>query len=131
MDLDGQRLEGRRAGLTTDCTEPAQIGIHVARYMRAFLRRLERQAMPEAQKKIRFDGTINLGHILTVLTFCGAGAVGWNAMDKRITVLEEARVVQQQIDKRQDDDRNDMKRTVREDMREIIRKVDILVERRS
>lgn len=87
--------------------------------------------MPEPQKKIRFDGTINLGHIITVASFVGAGAVGWNAMDKRVTVLEEARMVQRQIDQRQDDDRADIKRTVREDMKEIIRKVDILVERRQ
>lgn len=85
--------------------------------------------MPEAQKRVRFDGTINLGHILTALTFIGAATVAWNTMDKRVTVLEEARVVQQQIDKRQDDDRAELKRTIREDMREIVRKVDILVER--
>jgi hypothetical protein len=48
-----------------------------------------------------------------------------------VTVLEEARLVQKQIDQRQDDDRADIKRTVREDMKEIIRKVDILVERRG
>jgi hypothetical protein len=87
--------------------------------------------MPDPQKKIRFDGTVNLGHLLTVATFIGAGVVGWNAMDKRVTVLEEARLVQKQIDQRQDDDRADIKRTVREDMKEIIRKVDILVERRQ
>ena len=85
----------------------------------------------DPQRRIRFDGTINLGHVLTMLTFIGAGVIGWNAMDKRITVLEEARMVQQQIDKRQDEDRSEMKKTVREDMKEIIRKVDILVERRN
>lgn len=87
--------------------------------------------MPEPQKKIRFDGTINLGHILTVVTFVAAGVAGWSTMDKRVMVLEEARLVQQQVDKRQDEDRADIKRTVREDMKEIIRKVDILVERRN
>jgi precorrin isomerase len=87
--------------------------------------------MSDPQRRIRFDGTINLGHVLTMVTFIAAGAVGWNAMDKRITVLEEARMVQQQIDKRQDEDRGEMKKTVREDMKEIIRKVDILVERRN
>lgn len=85
----------------------------------------------DPHRRIRFDGTINLGHVLTMVTFIAAGVIGWNAMDKRITVLEEARMVQQQIDKRQDEDRNEMKRTVREDMKEIIRKVDILVERRN
>lgn len=87
--------------------------------------------MLNPQSRIRFDGTINLGHVLTMVTFIAAGVVGWTAMDKRITVLEEARMVQQQIDKRQDEDRTDMKKTVREDMKEIIRKVDILVERRN
>jgi hypothetical protein len=87
--------------------------------------------MPEPQKKIRFDGTINLGHLLTVATFLGAGVVGWNAMDKRVTVLEEARIVQKQIDRRQDEEFNDYKRTIREDMRELLRKIDILVERRA
>jgi hypothetical protein len=87
--------------------------------------------MPEPQKKIRFDGTINLGHLLTVATFLGAGVVGWNAMDKRVTVLEEARIVQKQIDRRQDEEFNDYKRTIREDMRELLRKIDILVERRG
>lgn len=86
--------------------------------------------MPEPQKKIRFDGTINLGHLLTVATFLGAGVVGWNAMDKRVTVLEEARIVQRQIDRRQDEEFTDYKRTIREDMKEILRKVDILLERR-
>jgi signal transduction histidine kinase len=87
--------------------------------------------MPEPQKRIRFDGTINLGHILTVVTFIGAGAVAWNTMDKRVAILEEARLVQKAIDARQDEERADIKRTVREDMKEIIRKVDILVERRG
>jgi hypothetical protein len=87
--------------------------------------------MPEAQKRIRFDGTINLGHILTVVTFIGAGAVAWSGMDKRVAILEEARIVQRQVDTRQDEDRAELKKAVKEDMREIIRKVDILVERRQ
>ena len=86
--------------------------------------------MPDPQKKIRFDGTINLGHLLTVATFLGAGVVGWNAMDKRVVILEEARLVQRQIDRRQDEEFTDYKRTIREDMKEILRKVDILLERR-
>jgi hypothetical protein len=87
--------------------------------------------MPDPQKKIRFDGTINLGHLLTVATFLGAGVVGWNAMDKRVVILEEARLVQRQIDRRQDEDLTDYKRTSREDMRELMRKIDILLERRT
>jgi hypothetical protein len=87
--------------------------------------------MPEPQKKIRFDGTINLGHLITVATFLGAGVVGWNAMDKRVVILEEARLVQRQIDRRQDEDLTDYKRTSREDMRELMRKIDILLERRT
>lgn len=87
--------------------------------------------MHDQQRRIRFDGTINLGHLLTVVTFIGAGVVGWNAMDKRVTVLEEARFMQKQIDQRQDEERAEMKRTMREDIKEIVRKVDILIERRG
>lgn len=85
--------------------------------------------MSDQNKKIRFDGTINLGHLLTVATFIGAGMVGWNAMDKRVTVLEEARFLQKQIDQRQDEDRSEMKKSVREDLRVIADKLDRLIER--
>lgn len=81
------------------------------------------------EKKIRFDGTINLGHILTFIGFLGSGAVAWNAMDKRVVVLEEARVVQALTDRRQDEDRVEMRKQSKEDSKEINAKLDRLIER--
>lgn len=81
------------------------------------------------ERKIRFDSTINLGHILTFIGFIGTGAIAWSTMDKRVVVLEEARVTQQQIDHRQEEMINDNKRTVREDLKEISQKLDRLIEK--
>ncbi|WP_288077873.1 hypothetical protein [Pseudomonas sp.] len=47
---------------------------------------------------VRFDPTVNLGHILTFLGFLLAGVAGWSTLDKRIVVLEEGRKLQAQID---------------------------------
>ena len=51
---------------------------------------------------IRFDPTINLGHLLTFAGFVVAIFVSWANLDKRIVVLEESRETQHQIDKAQD-----------------------------
>jgi hypothetical protein len=87
-----------------------------------------RQQYPN-ERKIRFDSTINLGHILTFIGFIGTGAIAWSTMDKRVVVLEEARVTQQQIDHRQEESVNEQKRTVREDLKEISQKLDRLIEK--
>jgi hypothetical protein len=73
---------------------------------------------------MRFDPTVNLGHILTFAGFMVSGFVAYGVMDKRVTVLEEARIAQSAIDRKQDEDRADMKRTNREDFKEINGKLD-------
>lgn len=40
-------------------------------------------------KKLNFDPTVNLGHVLTFLSFMAVGAAGYNTIDKRVTLLEE------------------------------------------
>lgn len=58
--------------------------------------------MPEPLKQIRFDATINLGHILTFLGFILTIFIGWQNLDKRVVILEESRHTQVQRDKHQD-----------------------------
>lgn len=53
-------------------------------------------------RKVRFDATINLGHIITFVGFLLAGFGAWSTLDKRIVVLEEGRNTQVQIDRNQD-----------------------------
>ena len=57
-----------------------------------------RQQMMEPDKKgIKFDSTINLGHILTFLGFMVAGLTAWTTLDKRVVVLEENKKSQAQM----------------------------------
>lgn len=57
-----------------------------------------RQQMMEPDKKgIKFDSTINLGHILTFLGFMIAGLTAWTTLDKRVVVLEESKKSQAQM----------------------------------
>jgi hypothetical protein len=76
---------------------------------------------------MRFDPTINLGHVLTFAGFMVTGFAAYGVVDKRVAVLEEARVSQVQIDRRQDDVTAEMKRTNREDFRDINMKLDQLL----
>lgn len=59
--------------------------------------------MPEQrQHKVRFDPTVNLGHVLTFIGFILAGFGAWTTLDKRIVVLEENRRTQALVDENQD-----------------------------
>lgn len=59
-------------------------------------------AEPIDRKRLHFDPTINLGHILTFIGFLVAGFVAYATVDKRLTVVEEARKFQSQVDAAQD-----------------------------
>lgn len=37
---------------------------------------------------IKFDTTINLGHVISLITFLGAAVVAWSTLDKRVVELE-------------------------------------------
>lgn len=59
--------------------------------------------MPDAKpNKIVFDRSINLGHVLTAVSFLAVAAVQWNILDKRVVVLEEFRSMQRERDAAQD-----------------------------
>lgn len=76
---------------------------------------------------MRFDPTINLGHVLTFAGFMVTGFAAYGVVDKRVAVLEEARISQVQVDRRQDDGTSEMKRTNREDFKDINYKLDRLL----
>ena len=68
---------------------------------------------------VRFDRTINLGHILTFLGFIGTMLVGYNAMDKRLTIIEEVQRQQPSRDRAQDDQRREMADDLKQSTAEI------------
>lgn len=84
----------------------------------------------EPEKRVKFDATINLGHVLTFFGFIVTGVAMWQTMDKRVVMLEEARTVQLATDHRQDAELVDNKKTVREDLKDISAKLDRLIERK-
>ena len=51
---------------------------------------------------VKFDPTVNLGHILTFVGFMVAIFTAWTTLDKRVTVIEERATFQSQIDRAQD-----------------------------
>ena len=55
-----------------------------------------------SRRGIKFDPTINLGHILTFVALLLAGFGAWSALDKRVTIIEESRYAQKMLDSNQD-----------------------------
>ncbi len=53
-------------------------------------------------KGVRFDATINLGHILTFIGFMATGAGAYMTLDKRVAVLETQSAYQKERDLQQD-----------------------------
>ena len=78
----------------------------------------------DRQRGLRFDPTINAGHLLTFLGFIVAGFVGWTTLDKRVVVLEEQRKTQEARDTGQDARSADKFIEIKDTMNEIKRAVE-------
>lgn len=76
---------------------------------------------------MRFDPTFNPGHILTAIALAVGGFGAYGMLDKRIAVQEANQTAQVATDRRQDETIADMKRTTREDLKEINSKLDRLL----
>ena len=74
--------------------------------------------------KIRFDRTINLGHVLTIVSFTVVTLMQWNVMDKRVAVLEEARQAQKERDATQDMVARDKFQEIKEVLNDLRRSVE-------
>lgn len=78
----------------------------------------------EAKRGLRFDPTVNAGHLLTFAGFILAGFVGWTTLDKRVVVLEEQRKAQEIRDVGQDARSADKFTEIKDTMNEIKRGVE-------
>ena len=83
------------------------------------------QDEPQPKSGIKFDATINLGHILTFVGFLAAGFGAWSTLDKRLTVIEEHRYLQKQVDLSQDNRATEAAQA----MRDVLTRLDKQVER--
>jgi len=57
---------------------------------------------PHNRRGLTFDPTINAGHLLTFFGMAIALFIGWSSLDKRVIVLEEAKIYQRERDTQQD-----------------------------
>ena len=73
----------------------------------------------ESRKGIKFDSTINLGHMITFIGFLITIMVTWSTLDKRVVVLEESRKAQELRDSGQDQRNADQMSGIRETLVEI------------
>ena len=76
--------------------------------------------------RLKFDPTINAGHLLTFAGFIIAGFVGWTTLDKRVVVLEEQRKSQETRDSGQDSRSSEKFGEIRETMRDIKQTLDVV-----
>ncbi|MDB5822151.1 MAG: hypothetical protein JWR21_855 [Herminiimonas sp.] len=80
--------------------------------------------MPPQDSKIKFDKTINLGHLITIGVFLVTLLLQWNMMDKRVAILEEFRVSQRERDQAQDATARDKFQEVRDALTDLRRSID-------
>ena len=73
---------------------------------------------------VKFDNTINLGHLLTFAGFLITIMVSWTTLDKRVVVLEESRKAQAIMDSAQDLRSAEKFNEIKETLGEIKRSVD-------
>ena len=84
---------------------------------------------PQPDNRVRFDKTINLGHVLTMVGFLLATLIQWNMMDKRVVVLEESRLTQRERDTSQDTNTREKAQEVKDALRELKTSVEKLGDR--
>lgn len=78
----------------------------------------------ERARGVKFDNTINLGHLLTFAGFLITIMVSWTTLDKRVVVLEESRKAQAIMDSAQDLRSAEKFSEIRDTLGEIKRSVD-------
>jgi hypothetical protein len=86
---------------------------------------------PQTNEKrlVKFDSTINLGHLLTFVGFVLTGFSAWSTIDRRLTVLEESRRVQAQIDANQDERLSQSMGQIKESLSDIRRNLEKVSDR--
>lgn len=83
---------------------------------------------PASEKRWHIDKTINLAHVLTTMGLIAALFAWGGNVDKRIALLEDNRIVQKTIDMQQDEQARAAVLLLREELRDVGRKLDRLSE---
>lgn len=89
---------------------------------------MTRQSDEQDEKRWHIDKTVNLAHVLTTMGLIAALFVWGGDVDKRIALLEEQKIVQRALDVQQDEQAHAAVSLLREEIRDIGRKLDRLNE---
>ena len=74
-------------------------------------------------KKINFDPTINLGHVLTFIAMAVSVITAYGLLDKRISVLEEkSNAARMQVIERQSEQKDTL-REIKDDIKDLQRSI--------
>ena len=84
---------------------------------------------PNYGGRFHFDNTINLGHVLTMISMVAAVSISWSLLDKRVVVLEEARMAQRDRDMTQDMSSKERLQEVRDALNDLRRSVEKVADR--
>lgn len=90
-----------------------------------------RSYRPPPPRGVKFDATINLGHVLTFLGFIIAGFTAWTTLDKRVTVIEERAALQAVVDRNQDGQLTQSMQAIKESLTEIKVQINRISERQD
>ena len=74
-------------------------------------------------KRVVFDPTINLGHVISLIAFLLAGFSAYGTLDKRLTMVEQAAVTMAEKDRDQDKNFKEVMVDVKADLKELQRSV--------
>lgn len=88
----------------------------------------------QEENRFRFEKSINLGNMISIVLCIGALMTSWNMMDKRVLVLEEARMAQRERDTSQDATTKESFALVKEalsDLRHAVEKVSDKLEQKK
>lgn len=91
----------------------------------------DRETDAPRQGGIKFDPTINLGHVLTFVGFLVAIFTAWTTLDKRVTVIEERANTQIIVDRNQDNTMATNMSAIRESLSEIKQQITRINERQD
>ncbi len=75
------------------------------------------------RKRLNFDPTINLGHVLTFIGFLGAGFGAYSTLDKRLTIQEEKTSAADARQREQQASVKEALQEIRSDVKEVQRSV--------
>lgn len=87
---------------------------------------MQPQAHPE--RRLRFDGTVTAGNVLTAAGFVVAIFVAWASLDTRVTILERSDVEQRNSFEREITHTRSIEQEMKQALRDVASKLDRLIE---